>query len=206
MSTLPLLFPDETLEPMTRLARAKNLWQKAAAATALRPRHFKPIAALERGLTDPTCDMIMGRTAEVLAHEFGVSRGEQDEFALRSHQRASAAISSGKLAHEIVPEYAGSRFEPATSDNGPRIRRWRPLRSSSRFSTGATGQSPSATRAKSPDGGGCHAAGRSDVRQGRGPRHFGLWRIRVRRARPGPYGFGPDLADRPTAATGRASL
>jgi acetyl-CoA C-acetyltransferase/acetyl-CoA acyltransferase len=120
MSTLPLLFPDETMEPMSRLARAKSTWQKAAAATALRPRHFKPVAALERGLTDPTCDMIMGRTAEVLAHEFGLTRREQDEFALSSHQRAVAAAQAGRLAEEIAPAYTGSRFEPVTADTGPR--------------------------------------------------------------------------------------
>jgi acetyl-CoA acetyltransferase family protein len=120
MSTLPMLLPEETLEPMSKLARAKNAWQKAAAATALRPRHFKPIAALEKGLTDPTCDMIMGKTAEILAHEFGVSRKDQDEFALRSHQKASAATKSGRLAEEITPEYSGKRFDPVTEDNGPR--------------------------------------------------------------------------------------
>jgi acetyl-CoA C-acetyltransferase/acetyl-CoA acyltransferase len=118
MSTLPLLFPDETIEPMSQLARARHVWQKAAAVTALRPRHFKPVAALERGLTDPTCDMIMGKTAEVLAHEFGISRLEQDQFALRSHQRATAATE--KLAEEITPEYSGKRFDPVTADNGPR--------------------------------------------------------------------------------------
>jgi acetyl-CoA C-acetyltransferase/acetyl-CoA acyltransferase len=120
MSTLPLLFPDETTEPMSRLAKARNVWQKAAAVTAMRPRHFKPVAALERGLTDPTCDMIMGRTAEILAHEFSITREQQDEFALRSHQRATAAMKEGRLSEEIVPEYGGSRFEPITADNGPR--------------------------------------------------------------------------------------
>jgi acetyl-CoA C-acetyltransferase/acetyl-CoA acyltransferase len=120
MSTLPLLFPDETTEPMSRLARARNVWQKAAAVTAMRPRHFKPVAALERGLTDPTCDLIMGRTAEILAHEFSITREQQDEFALRSHQRATAAMKEGRLSEEIVPEYGGSRFEPVTADNGPR--------------------------------------------------------------------------------------
>src|SRR5665213_3059339 len=47
MSTVPLLFPQETLEPVGQLAKAKNSWQKAKAAVALRPRHFKPIAGLE---------------------------------------------------------------------------------------------------------------------------------------------------------------
>lgn len=45
----------------------------------------------------------MGETAENVAEEFQVSRADQDAFALRSQQRAGAAISSGVLAEEIVP-------------------------------------------------------------------------------------------------------
>jgi acetyl-CoA acetyltransferase family protein len=120
MSTIPLLFPQETMEPMSRLGRARNLWQKTTAVAHLRPRHFKPIAGLELGLTDPTCGMIMGKTAEVLVQEFGISRREQDEFALRSHQRAAAAAKAGRFDEEIVPVYAGSKFEPVTTDVGPR--------------------------------------------------------------------------------------
>src|SRR4029079_9338913 len=69
---------------------------------------------------DPTNNMIMGKTAELLASEFGVTRREQDEFALRSHQRAGAAAEAGKFKDEIVPVYAGEKFEPITSDIGPR--------------------------------------------------------------------------------------
>src|SRR5687767_10289724 len=123
MSTIPLLFPAETLAPMTRLGRARSLWQRASAAAALRPRHFKPVAGLEVGLTDPTCDMIMGKTAELLANEFGISRREQDEFALLSHRRAAAAAEAGRFKDEIHPVYVpagGGKFEAVTADNGPR--------------------------------------------------------------------------------------
>jgi acetyl-CoA acetyltransferase family protein len=96
------------------------MMQKATAVATLRPRHFKPIAALECGLTDPTCGMIMGKTAELLASEFGLSRQDQDEFALRSHQRAGAAIDAGKCTEEIVPVYTGKKYEPVTADIGPR--------------------------------------------------------------------------------------
>jgi len=44
----------------------------------------------------------MGETAENVATTYGVSRQEQDAFALRSHQRAVAAIEAGRLAEEIV--------------------------------------------------------------------------------------------------------
>jgi 3-oxoadipyl-CoA thiolase len=45
----------------------------------------------------------MGETAENVAERYGITREEQDAFALRSHQRASRAIASGRAAEEIVP-------------------------------------------------------------------------------------------------------
>ena len=122
MSTIPLLFPNETMVPMERMYRAKGAMQRLAAMATLRPRHFKPIAGLEVGLTDPTCDMIMGKTAELLASEFGISRREQDEFALRSHQRAAAAQAAVRFKDEITPVYVPAKggFEAATEDIGPR--------------------------------------------------------------------------------------
>jgi acetyl-CoA acyltransferase len=45
----------------------------------------------------------MGMTAENVAKQYGVSRADQDAFALRSHQRAAAAQASGKFTAEIVP-------------------------------------------------------------------------------------------------------
>jgi acetyl-CoA acetyltransferase family protein len=45
----------------------------------------------------------MGETAENIAEMTGITRGAQDEFALRSHQRAVSAIDSGKFGEEIIP-------------------------------------------------------------------------------------------------------
>jgi acetyl-CoA acyltransferase len=45
----------------------------------------------------------MGITAELVAERYHISRQDQDEFALRSHQRAAAAIASGAFIDEIVP-------------------------------------------------------------------------------------------------------
>ncbi|WP_010532201.1 acetyl-CoA C-acetyltransferase [Lentibacillus jeotgali] len=47
--------------------------------------------------------MQMGHTAEEVAKRFGISRDEQDEFAVRSHQRAAKALEEGKFKDEIVP-------------------------------------------------------------------------------------------------------
>ena len=53
-----------------------------------------------RALDDP---IIMGQTAENLADQYGISREEQDEVALRSHNNAEAAIKAGRFKDEIVP-------------------------------------------------------------------------------------------------------
>ncbi|WP_025844039.1 acetyl-CoA C-acetyltransferase [Brevibacillus agri] len=53
--------------------------------------------------TKPEAYMSMGHTAEEVARRYHVTREDQDAFALRSHQRAVAAISSGKFQDEIVP-------------------------------------------------------------------------------------------------------
>ena len=45
----------------------------------------------------------MGNTGEVVAERYGVTRQEQDEYALNSHRKASAAIKAGKFKDEIVP-------------------------------------------------------------------------------------------------------
>ncbi|WP_270583702.1 acetyl-CoA C-acetyltransferase [Bacillus smithii] len=53
--------------------------------------------------TAPEYYMSMGHTAEQVAKKFGVTREDQDAFAVRSHQRAAKAIASGKFDEEIVP-------------------------------------------------------------------------------------------------------
>lgn len=54
------------------------------------------------GLTDAFHGCAMGVTAEALAKRYAIGRDEQDAWALRSQQRASAACTSGRFAHEIV--------------------------------------------------------------------------------------------------------
>ncbi|GKS81413.1 putative acetyl-CoA acetyltransferase [Ligilactobacillus pabuli] len=67
---------------------------------------------LNDGLTDDFYHYHMGITAENIAHQFGVSRALQDEFALQSQHRAEAAIKAGKFAAEIVPVSVPQRKGP----------------------------------------------------------------------------------------------
>lgn len=87
-----------------------------------RLRNHTVVDGVMQGLTDPYCGLIMGQTAENLAEKYNISRKEQDELALLSHQRAVAAIDAGKFKEEIVPvevkEKKGVKI--VDTDEGPR--------------------------------------------------------------------------------------
>jgi acetyl-CoA acyltransferase len=68
----------------------------------------------------PDVYLTTGLVAENHAREAGISREAQDAFALRSHQRAIAAIDAGRFVDEIVPVAVGARAETATQPVGPR--------------------------------------------------------------------------------------
>jgi acetyl-CoA C-acetyltransferase len=55
------------------------------------------------GLWDPYEDYHMGCTGEIVAGKYGVTRRQQDEYAVESHRRALAAIKAGKFKDEILP-------------------------------------------------------------------------------------------------------
>jgi len=119
MSNIPLLFKRTTAEKFARLQRARTFGQRLRGLAAFRPSDFSPRVGLMLGLTDPTCGLNMGETAEVLAREFSIGRAEQDAFALQSHQRAAAA--HARLADEIAPVFlTNNGAHPITQDNGPR--------------------------------------------------------------------------------------
>jgi acetyl-CoA acyltransferase len=63
----------------------------------------------------------LGATAEVLAGELGITREDQDAFALESHHRAVAAQQAGAFDAELVPvDPPGDHAAPVTADEGPR--------------------------------------------------------------------------------------
>jgi acetyl-CoA acetyltransferase family protein len=120
MSNIPFLFSKEYQEILTEISRAKTLPAKLLGFARIRPRHFLvPRIGLQLGLTDPVCGLNMGQTAEVLVKEFGITRRDQDEYALASHQKAVAARSI--LREEIAPLIPGPKYRQAVvDDNGPR--------------------------------------------------------------------------------------
>ncbi|MDE3059573.1 MAG: acetyl-CoA C-acetyltransferase [Pseudomonadota bacterium] len=73
-------------------------------------------------LIDPFHNVHMGVTAENVAKKFNISRQDQDEFALASQQKASAAIKAGKFKDEIIPVVIATKKGEVIvdTDEGPR--------------------------------------------------------------------------------------
>jgi acetyl-CoA C-acetyltransferase len=87
---------------MESMSNAPYLLPKAR--TGYRMGNGKIIdAVVNDGLWCAFEDVHMGEEAEIIAEKFGVTRAEQDQFSLRSHQNAAAATDAGRFKEEIVP-------------------------------------------------------------------------------------------------------
>ena len=121
MTRIPLLYNEDAVKIFVGLMSARSAWQRATTFLRFRPKHLlRPVIAIKQGLTDPVSGLLMGETAELLVEEFGISRREQDEFALESHRRAVDAQKRGLLAEEIAPVPAALAGQEVRDDVGPR--------------------------------------------------------------------------------------
>ena len=103
MSRFPLIMGDRLTKFFARLSTARTLGARVAVMSSFRPAMLAPRIALMEGLTDPISGLIMGKTAEILAREWSITREDADRFALESHARAKAARDAGLMKREIVP-------------------------------------------------------------------------------------------------------
>ena len=74
------------------------------------------------GYLCPLCNQLMGETSETLAAEYGISRAEQDAYALESNRRAARAWSEGRFAREVVPVTVGEGKRAATVERDEHLR------------------------------------------------------------------------------------
>ncbi|KAA3628031.1 MAG: acetyl-CoA C-acetyltransferase [Proteobacteria bacterium] len=118
MSHAPVLWGRAMVEWLVAWQTARDLPTRLKAIGRLRPRHLVPVISLLRGLTDPTVNLSMGQTAEIVAQRFAIDRDAMDAFAVTSHQRLSAAQATGSL-DEITPLFdeKGGLYE---TDDGVR--------------------------------------------------------------------------------------
>jgi acetyl-CoA C-acetyltransferase len=88
-----------------------------------RLKHFQSYDLLWKGMQEYPIGVGMGLTAENLAEKYGISREDQDAFAVQSHQRAAKAIREGKFKAEVIPvEVPRSKKEPIVFDTDEHVR------------------------------------------------------------------------------------
>ncbi|HEV8632323.1 MAG TPA: acetyl-CoA C-acyltransferase FadI [Thermoanaerobaculia bacterium] len=118
LSKVPIRFSDAAAQRLMELSRAKSLPQKAGVLAKLRPKDLAPVPP---AIAEYTTGMTMGQAAEKMAKENDISRRAQDEIALMSHQRASAATREGRFAEQVVPTFPPPTYgESVLVDNGVR--------------------------------------------------------------------------------------
>jgi acetyl-CoA C-acetyltransferase len=107
---------------MESMTRAPHLLVNSRAGYKYGPVTVEDSMALD-GLTDAFDHLSMGESTERSGRELGITREQQDEFAVRSHQRAAAAAKNGVFAAEIAPVLIPQRGGEAitvTEDEGIR--------------------------------------------------------------------------------------
>ena len=111
LSRAPLLYADRMVNWFSDMAAAKTTGQRLALFSRLPVKQLlAPVIGIMKGLTDPMVGLLMGQTAENLAHRFGITREQQDAFSVRSHQRVAKAQDEGRLAPgggEVEALYGG---------------------------------------------------------------------------------------------------
>jgi acetyl-CoA C-acetyltransferase len=109
LSRAPLLYAEKMVHWFSDMAAARTTGQRAALFARLPLKSLlAPIVGIMKGLTDPMVGLLMGQTAENLAHRFGITRGQQDAYSVRSHERVAKAQDDGRLAPgggELEPLY-----------------------------------------------------------------------------------------------------
>lgn len=118
LSNIPMLHSPGFSDALVKASKSKTIAGRASAVGRIRPRDLVPITP---AIAEPSTGETMGQSAEKMAKLNGITREEQDQFALRSHRMAAAGTADGRLTAEIMPVYVPPKYETfATADNGIR--------------------------------------------------------------------------------------
>jgi acetyl-CoA C-acetyltransferase len=111
VSDPPVVFPKSFQQLLLRSYRGKSTGERMKPWFGLRPRNFRPVLP---GVAEPRTGLSMGESTELMVKTWGITRAEQDQLALESHQKAAAAYAAG-FYKDLVREYLG-----LTQDNNIR--------------------------------------------------------------------------------------
>jgi acetyl-CoA C-acetyltransferase len=103
VSDPPVSFPKSFQQLLLKSYRGRSAGQRLAPWLGLRFKHFKPVLP---GIAEPRTGLSMGESTELMVKNWGITRGEQDQLALESHRKASAAYQAG-FYKDLVIDYLG---------------------------------------------------------------------------------------------------
>ena len=117
LSDAPIRYRQSVRKRLIAAQKARSFGDYLKLLRGLRPRDLLPEPV---ALAEFSTGEVMGENGERLAKRLGVSREEQDVYAMASHHRAAAATADGRLARQIVPAYVPPRYTEMAKDNGVR--------------------------------------------------------------------------------------
>jgi acetyl-CoA C-acetyltransferase len=103
VSDPPVVFPRSFQQLLLRSFRGRSALERLAPWFGLRPSNFRPVLP---GIAEPRTGLSMGESTELMVKTWGISRAEQDQLALESHQRAAAAYAAG-FYKDLVRDFLG---------------------------------------------------------------------------------------------------
>jgi acetyl-CoA C-acetyltransferase len=103
VSDPPVVYPRSFQQLLLRSYRGKTMGERVRPWFGLRPKNFRPVLP---GVTEPRTGLSMGESTELMVKTWGITRAEQDQLALDSHQKAAAAYAQG-FYKDLVIEYLG---------------------------------------------------------------------------------------------------
>jgi acetyl-CoA C-acetyltransferase len=103
VSDPPVVYPRSFQQLLLRSYRGKTLRERAAPWLKLRMKNLRPVLP---GIAEPRTGLSMGESTELMVKTWGITRADQDQLALESHQKAAAAYASG-FYKDLVRAYLG---------------------------------------------------------------------------------------------------
>ena len=116
-SDTPIGFRREMRKKLFKAQKLKSIKDQLKFISSLRIKDFLPEKPT---ISEFTTGKTMGQDCDTLAAKYKVSRKEQDEYAILSHNLADKAWEDGHLSNEVVPVQVGKKFNYIHRDNGIR--------------------------------------------------------------------------------------
>ena len=111
VSDTPIVYPDSYADLLISSYRGRTLLDRIKPWFGLRPKHFKPVVL---GVKEPRTGLSMGESTELMAKQWDITREDQDQLALESHQKAASAWDNGFYDDLVFP------FQGAEQDTNVR--------------------------------------------------------------------------------------